>query len=194
MAGHEAEQNNELTVIGRGTTIRGEVDFDQGARILGVFEGKIRSQGEVQIGETAECRAEVDAAKVRIEGRLEGNVMARDRLHLSETANMVGDICATLLHVDEGATFVGHCRVGADALESQSSRTSAAASGAASGAGATPARQAAETAPARKTTSPLTVEVPGDGVDFKPPWRDADKSDAVTTASASTEAAPNGTA
>jgi cytoskeletal protein CcmA (bactofilin family) len=168
----DAGQGNELTVIGRGTTIRGEVDFDQGARILGVFEGKIRSQGEVQIGDTAECRAEIDATRIRIDGHLEGDVIARERLLLSETANMTGDIRAATLHVDEGATFVGHCRVGVDALEN-------------SGTGGT---NAARTAPATSEpkatgttrTKPLAVEVGQPPVDFKPPWREASRADAAT--------------
>ena len=179
MAQRETEQSNDLTVIGRGTTIRGEVDFDQGARILGVFEGKIRSQGEVQIGDTAECRAEIDAAKVRIDGRVEGDVLARERLHLSDSANVTGDIRASTLHVDEGATFVGHCCVGADALKTTDTSS-----------GAT-TRSATTTRPASSTTtqqsngrgtSSLAVEVGQPAVDFKPPWREASRADAATDA------------
>lgn len=173
MAQRDAEQRQELTVIGRGTTIRGEVDFDQGARILGIFEGKIRSKGEVQIGDTAECRAEIDAAKIRIDGRLEGDVLARERLHLSESANMTGDIRASTLHVDEGATFVGHCRVGLDALEGSAATSAArpASTSVSHGAGSGATRP-----------SPLAVEVTQPAVDFKPPWREASRADAATDA------------
>lgn len=105
-------QSNEMTVIGRGTTIRGEVDFDQGARILGVFEGKIHSKGEVHIAESADCSAEIDAENITIDGKTNGNIVARSRCRLSEHAQLTGDITAKTLLVEEGASFTGHCRVG----------------------------------------------------------------------------------
>ncbi len=104
--------SSEMTVIGCGTTIRGEVDFDQGARILGVFEGKIRSKGEVHIAESANCSAEIDAQDITIDGKTDGNIIARNRCRLSRNAKLTGDITAKTLLVEEGAVFVGHCRVG----------------------------------------------------------------------------------
>jgi cytoskeletal protein CcmA (bactofilin family) len=138
--------SNEMTVIGCGTTIRGEVDFDQGARILGVFEGKIRSKGEVHIAESANCSAEIDADSIIIDGKTDGNIMARSRCRLSENARLEGDITAKTLLVEEGASFVGHCRVG-ESVDT---------------ANATPA----QTKPATSGTAPAAPRV-----DFKPPWK-----------------------
>lgn len=149
MSLNETGANGDLTVIGRGTTIRGEVDFEHGARILGTFEGKIRSRGEVQIGDTADCRAEIDAERVTIEGAMQGNIIARDRLRLTKTARLNGDIRATKLLVEEGASYVGQCRVGDAALENGAARA--------------PAQQPAPV--------PLRA-APAEAVDFKPPWRD----------------------
>lgn len=150
MSLNETGANGDLTVIGRGTTIRGEVDFEHGARILGTFEGKIRSRGEVQIGDTADCRAEIDAERVTIEGAMQGNIIARDRLRLTKTAHLNGDIRATKLLVEEGASYVGQCRVGDAALEGGPARAAT--------------QQAMPAAPLRA--------VPSEAVDFKPPWRD----------------------
>ncbi|MBZ0172273.1 MAG: polymer-forming cytoskeletal protein [Phycisphaerales bacterium] len=151
MTSKEAAANTEITVIGRGTTIKGEVDFENGARILGVFEGKIRSRGEVQIGESAECKAEIDAEQVVIDGMLDGNITAHERLRLSGTARLTGDICATRLLVEEGASFVGHCRVGEAA------------------AGTGPAKSRTPSVPT------ITTRIDSDRVDFKPPWRATEK-------------------
>jgi cytoskeletal protein CcmA (bactofilin family) len=142
------EQGADMTVIGRETTIRGEIDFEHSARILGTLEGKIRSRGEVQIGESAQCKADVDAARVVIEGAIEGNITAREALRLEKTAHLTGDILATALHVEEGASFIGHCRVG-DAATADSSP----------GATQPPA------------SSPPPPPASGPQVDFKPPWR-----------------------
>jgi cytoskeletal protein CcmA (bactofilin family) len=107
----------QTTVIGADTKIRGDMTFDGTARILGGFEGSITAKGELQIAESANCKATVDAAKVMIEGTVEGNVTARERIELTAKARVKGDVAAAKLVVAEGATFIGHVTVGADAIK-----------------------------------------------------------------------------
>ena len=107
----------QMTVIGADTKIRGDMTFDSTARILGGFEGSITAKGELQIAESANCKATVDAAKVMIDGLVEGNVTARERIELTAKARVKGDVAAPKLVVAEGATFVGHVTVGADAVK-----------------------------------------------------------------------------
>lgn len=104
--------NSEMTVIGRDTTIKGEMSFESGARILGTFEGKITSAGEVQIGTGANCNAAVEAQRVLVDGNINGDIKANELLTLNADAKVVGDIVACKLVVMEGATFNGNCRVG----------------------------------------------------------------------------------
>jgi cytoskeletal protein CcmA (bactofilin family) len=112
-----ADNDNQITIIGRDAKIKGELSFDASAKILGTFEGKIIAKGEVVIGETATCRATVEAGNVIIDGPLEGDVIARDRLQLTAKAKVKGDITAGSLSVVEGASFVGHCKVGPEAVK-----------------------------------------------------------------------------
>ncbi len=108
-------QNQTTTVIGPDTHIKGEMVFDSTARILGTFEGRIVAKGEVQIGEGAACKAAVEGATVIVDGTVEGDVQARERVQLNSKARVIGDIVATTLVVADGASFHGHCRVGAEA-------------------------------------------------------------------------------
>lgn len=110
-----AEAKLTTTVIGPDTHIKGEMIFDSTARILGTFEGRIVAKGEVQIGEGAACKASVEGSNVIVDGVIEGDVTARDRVQLNTRARVIGDVTATTLVVAEGASFVGHCRVGGDA-------------------------------------------------------------------------------
>lgn len=105
----------QTTVIGRDAKIKGEMSFEQSARILGTFEGKIIAKGDVQVGEGAVCRASVEATTVMVDGLIEGDVLARERVELTAKARVKGDLCAAALVVADGASFVGHCRVGPDA-------------------------------------------------------------------------------
>lgn len=103
------------TVIGPGTRVKGEISFDGPAKILGEVEGRITSPGEVNIGESALCRAAVEANVVHIDGVVEGNIAARQRLLLNPSARVSGDVVASSMTVAEGASLVGHVRIGSDA-------------------------------------------------------------------------------
>ncbi len=117
----------QTTVIGRDAKIKGEMSFEQSARILGTFEGKIVAKGDVQVGEGAVCRASVEATTVMVDGLIEGDVLARERVELTAKARVKGDLCAAALVVADGASFVGHCRVGPDATNAEHPATTAAA-------------------------------------------------------------------
>ena len=107
-----SEASSNMTVIGQGTHIKGEMSFDRTARILGSFEGKVSSAGEIQIGDSATCKADVEASTVLVDGMVEGNIVATDRVQLNAGAKVVGDITAPTMIVASGATLIGACRVG----------------------------------------------------------------------------------
>jgi cytoskeletal protein CcmA (bactofilin family) len=106
---------NQTTVIGADTHIKGEMTFEGSARILGHFEGKISAKGDLHIADGAVCKASVDAAKVTVDGTVEGNIAARERVELTAKARVKGDLVAAKMLVAEGATFAGHVSVGPDA-------------------------------------------------------------------------------
>ncbi|MDX2148859.1 MAG: polymer-forming cytoskeletal protein [Planctomycetota bacterium] len=109
-------ESETMTVIGKDTSIKGEMSFERSARILGGFEGKISSAGEVHVGETARCRASIEAASVTVDGRVEGDIVASECIKLNESAQVVGNLRGASLVVAGGASFVGQCRVGPSAV------------------------------------------------------------------------------
>ena len=112
-----ADTTRTTTVIGPDTHIKGEMVFESTARILGTFEGRVVAKGEIQIGEGAACKAAIEGVTVIVDGLIEGDVQARERVQLNAKARVIGDITATTLVVMEGASFTGNCRVGADAVK-----------------------------------------------------------------------------
>jgi len=114
----EKTSSNQMTVIAADTMIKGEMTFQTAARILGKFEGKITSQGRVEIGSGAECRADIEAGTIVVDGTVEGNIIAHDRLELSGSAIIKGDVVAAKLIAAEGASFAGLCAVGLEAVKS----------------------------------------------------------------------------
>ena len=151
----------EMTVIGADTTIKGEMFFEKSARILGNFEGKIAAQGEIHIGNGANCNAAVEAEKIIVDGSVQGPLFARDRLTLTANAQVQGDLTAGTLVVAEGASFVGHCNVGPHANEMTGTQTTTTHSTQQTIPAQTAPTQAINTEPKANITTQL---------DLTPPW------------------------
>lgn len=111
------------TVIGPDTLVKGEIIAQTAAHILGKVEGKVTSQGQLLIGAGSVCKASVQGVTVIIEGTVEGNVLAIEKLELKPTAIIRGDITTARLLVSEGASFTGQCSVGAEAVTNAQTRT-----------------------------------------------------------------------
>ena len=124
-----AETGTQTTIIGSDTHIKGDMTFDGTAKLLGTFEGKITAKGDLHVADGATCRAVVEAGKVTVDGTVDGNVTARERIELTGKAKMKGDLISARLLVAEGASFVGHCTVGPEATKGGATTYTGAASG-----------------------------------------------------------------
>lgn len=108
----DSSQEKYSTVIGADATFKGELHFESAAKVLGRFEGSITSKGAVQIADGSDCKATISAKEVSVEGRVEGNVEAGDRIEIKPTGIISGDIVAARMTMAEGASINGHCRIG----------------------------------------------------------------------------------
>lgn len=104
------------TVVGPDATFKGDLAVEGSVRIVGRVEGRITAKGEVAVAPGAVATATIDATVVTIEGTVQGDVVARERVTLTARGVLKGDVATVCLNVEEGATLVGHCRVGPEAL------------------------------------------------------------------------------
>lgn len=108
-----ADSNQDYgTVIGADANFKGELSFESAAKVLGKFEGTINSKGRVFIADGSQCKATVKAKEVSVEGQVEGNVEAADRVEIKNKGAINGDITAARMIMAEGASIDGHCRIG----------------------------------------------------------------------------------
>ncbi|MHC4606395.1 MAG: bactofilin family protein [Planctomycetota bacterium] len=112
------------TVLGTDAKFKGELTFDGAMRLEGRFDGKINSKGKLFIGKNAQLTAETAVGSLTIEGKMKGNVTGSERVELTASAQVMGDIRAPRLIVAEGATFVGNVNVSPDALKAGQTQTS----------------------------------------------------------------------
>ncbi len=121
-----AENNEFGTVIGADANFKGDLSFDSAAKVLGKFEGSITSKGKVQVADGADCKATVKAKEISVEGHIEGNIEATDRVELRPKGIITGDITAARMTMADGASIDGHCRIGVNGQSGSRSATSSA--------------------------------------------------------------------
>jgi cytoskeletal protein CcmA (bactofilin family) len=75
--------------------------------IEGKIEGKVKSKKQVTIGEKGQVQAEVEAQVVCIRGKLQGDCIATNKVEITGTGKVFGNISAPRIAVAEGAVFRG---------------------------------------------------------------------------------------
>ena len=94
--------------IGQSVTIKGTLVGKEDLTIDGKVEGKIELEGHMlTIGEHGVIQADLQAKNIVVHGRLEGNVSADDKVEISATGSVQGDIRAPRVAILEGAAFKG---------------------------------------------------------------------------------------
>ena len=102
------------TIIGPDASFRGDLSFDSSAKVLGRIEGSINSKGKVHLADGSNCKATVHAKEIAVEGAIEGNLEATDRIDVKPTGRINGDIVASRMIMAEGASINGHVKIGGD--------------------------------------------------------------------------------
>ena len=101
--------NDDLSLVGAGTLIEGKIKTDGSIRVDGTLIGEIVAKASAAIGLTGAVEGGVMAKNVTIAGKVKGTVTATEKLTLEGKSITRGDIRASKLIVDEGATFDGQC-------------------------------------------------------------------------------------
>ncbi len=99
------------SVISSEVEIKGTVQSSGSVRIDGKLEGELHCGGDAIIGESAVVQGNLNVNSASVEGQLNGNILAKDRIELKASARVTGDIKAKRLSVEDGVTFVGRSEV-----------------------------------------------------------------------------------
>jgi len=94
--------------IGQSLFIKGEVSGSEDLTVEGRVEGRIDLKDHnLTIGQNGRVTAEIHAKNITIVGEVTGNVVADERVDLTDTAKLLGDIRAPRISVSDGAKFKG---------------------------------------------------------------------------------------
>ncbi|MGY3041440.1 cytoskeletal protein CcmA (bactofilin family) [Rhodanobacter sp. TND4EL1] len=115
-----SNNNNETSLIARGTSIRGDVRFSGALHLDGRIEGSVIGEGEnamFTLSEHGQVHGEIHVPQAVINGHVTGDVHVSVRLELAPLARIDGDLRYHTLEMAAGAQVNG--RISRQAEEAQ---------------------------------------------------------------------------
>lgn len=96
--------------VGHGTSLTGDTSFQMMLRVDGHLTGTVSSDGGTLIvGNNGQLDANISVGVAQINGTVNGDVSATERIQLGRTARVVGNIATPKLIIEDGAIFEGGC-------------------------------------------------------------------------------------
>jgi cytoskeletal protein CcmA (bactofilin family) len=107
----KVDSDSVATLIGAGTTVTGNLDFQGGlhldGHILGDVNGIAGEPSRLTVGAEGVVEGSVSADELVLLGLVQGNVVARHRVELGATARVDGDVTYQVLQMAAGARVNG---------------------------------------------------------------------------------------
>ena len=99
------------TILAEDIYFQGVLNFEKPLMIKGKFNGEIKADGDLFVGEKAVVIAKIEADRVTVKGTIRGNIFASTAVELFSTAKVHGDILTPNLEIEKGCIFNGRCRM-----------------------------------------------------------------------------------
>lgn len=100
--------SGKVAVIGPGIRINGDISGNENLLVEGRVDGKIQLEShQVDIGQSGKVKADVSAKVIRISGKVRGDLSGVEKVVISSTGDVQGNIKAPRLTLEDGAIFKG---------------------------------------------------------------------------------------
>ncbi len=109
----------QLTIIGLGTRIVGDIETSNNVRVDGTLKGNVRTHAKLVLGQKGQIDGDVWCENADISGKVKGNLYVRKLLHLTSQAVVEGKIITGRLKIAEGAVYNGICEMGEKVVRAQ---------------------------------------------------------------------------
>jgi cytoskeletal protein CcmA (bactofilin family) len=97
------------TILSEDIDFSGILNFEKSFLIRGRLSGEIEARGLLVVDEGAVVEANINASKVVIRGSVKGNVTAAEKVEVSVTGKLIGNVTAPNIFMDTGCVFNGRC-------------------------------------------------------------------------------------
>jgi len=103
--------NNSKNTLNSDVELKGSLRFTGELTFDGKLDGDISSDGSLALGDNAVVKGNINVNTVTVRGKINGNVVAREKIDIKSKTELFGDIRAPKLVIEEGVTFVGKTEV-----------------------------------------------------------------------------------
>lgn len=106
------------TIVGSDITFIGDLAAGGNVRYEGNLKGNINLSGNIIVGRNALISGNINAKNVHIIGTVEG-IVTCEQLKILSTGKLTGDVYVDNIIIDEGAIFIGGCKIKSNSSETQ---------------------------------------------------------------------------
>jgi cytoskeletal protein CcmA (bactofilin family) len=99
------------SLIGAGTTMKGDITSNGDLRIDGSLVGNIHCSAKVVIGANGNVQGDISGQTADIMGKVTGTIKVKDLLLLKGGSTLNGNIQAAKLQIEPTANFNGECHM-----------------------------------------------------------------------------------
>ena len=111
--GVSSSTGRSTSYLGAGLQIKGEISGNEDLKLESKVEGLVSIGGyRLTVGPAAQLNADIVAREVVISGQVHGDISAIDRIEVSKSASIVGDLTTSKIVMEEGAYFKGGIEIG----------------------------------------------------------------------------------
>jgi len=94
--------------IGKTIRFKGNISGTEDIFIDGEVEGSIQLPGQlVTVGPNGAVNADIAARELVVQGKVKGNAKAQDRIEVSRTGSVLGDLAMARISIQDGAFIQG---------------------------------------------------------------------------------------
>lgn len=103
-----ASASGKSATLGATIKVKGDISGDENLLIEGHVDGSVSlASHELTIGKTGKLNADITAKVIRIDGEVHGDITGKEKVIVSSTSVIKGNIVTPKMTLEEGARFKG---------------------------------------------------------------------------------------
>ena len=102
------------TILSQDIDFSGILNFEKPFLIRGKLSGRITAQGLLVVDEEAVVEADISAPRVIIRGSVKGDIRAAEKVEVTVTGKLTGNVTAPEILMETGCVFNGRCTMQKD--------------------------------------------------------------------------------
>lgn len=105
-----------IAMIGAKVKVTGDIESSEDLLIEGEVNGTVKlADNELVIGNSGRVQANLEAKTIRIEGEVQGDIVGQERVVITTTGNVQGNVSSPRVMLEDGGRFKGSIDMGGPA-------------------------------------------------------------------------------